>query len=87
MAEYEHLGEALGTDFFSVREQFTPEQWARFAEVRSFVDDEVLPDIGAYWERAELPWPLIRRLPELKIVGETIEGYGCAGMSPMAAPA
>ena len=22
-----HLGESLGTDFFSVREQFTDEQW------------------------------------------------------------
>jgi hypothetical protein len=24
-------GESLGTDFFSVREQFTGEQWAHFA--------------------------------------------------------
>jgi glutaryl-CoA dehydrogenase len=79
----EHLGEALGTDFFSVREQFTDEQWSRFAAVRRFVDDEVVPVIGPYWERAELCWPLIRRLPELGIVGEDITGYDCAGMSPM----
>jgi glutaryl-CoA dehydrogenase len=26
----EHLGESLGTDFFSVREQFTNEQWSHF---------------------------------------------------------
>ncbi len=26
----EHLGESLGTDFFSVREQFTDEQWDRW---------------------------------------------------------
>ena len=84
MAAYEHLGEALGTDFFSVREQFTAEQWERFIAVRRFVDEEVLPDIGGYWERAELPWHLFRRLPELKVVGEDIEGYGAAGMSPMA---
>ena len=25
-----------------------------------------------------------RRLPELGVVGEDIQGYGCAGMSPMA---
>jgi hypothetical protein len=25
-----HLGESMGTDFFSVREQFTEEQWERF---------------------------------------------------------
>ncbi|MGQ0574897.1 MAG: acyl-CoA dehydrogenase family protein [Pseudonocardia sp.] len=82
--DYPHLGEALGTDFFRVREQFTPEQWERFVAVRRFVDEEVLPDIGTYWERAELPWHLFRRLPELGVVGEDIDGYGCAGMSPMA---
>jgi len=29
-SEATHLGEALGTDFFSVREQFTDEQWDKF---------------------------------------------------------
>jgi glutaryl-CoA dehydrogenase len=79
-----HLGESLGTDFFSVREQFTEEQWSHFSTVRRFVDEEVVPVIGPYWERAEIPWKLIRRLPELGVVGEDIQGYGCAGMSPMA---
>jgi glutaryl-CoA dehydrogenase len=80
----EHLGESLGTDFFSVREQFTDEQWKHFITARRFVDEEVVPVVGAYWERAEICWPLVRRLPELGIVGEDIQGYGCAGMSPMA---
>ena len=79
-----HLGESLGTDFFSVREQFTDEQWSRFIAVRRFADEEVVPVIGPYWERAEIPWDLVRRLPELGIVGEDIKGYECAGMSPMA---
>src|SRR5262245_31455567 len=78
------LGEALGTDFFSVREQFTDEQWTRFVTVRRFVDDEVIPGAARYWENAEIPWELIRRLPDLGIVGEDITGYGCPGMSPMA---
>jgi len=81
---YDHLGQALGTDFFTVREQFTDEQWDRFITTRRFVDEQVLPVIGDYWERAELPWPLIRQLPGLGLVGEEIQGYGCAGMSPMA---
>jgi len=34
---YAHLGEALGTDFFFVREQFTDEQWSRLLAVRKFV--------------------------------------------------
>jgi glutaryl-CoA dehydrogenase len=78
------LGLALGTDFFSVREQFTSEQWSRFTAARKFVDGEVIPAAAGYWERAEIPWPLVRRLPELDVVGEEIEGYGCPGMSPLA---
>ena len=79
MSDDANLGRALGTDFFSVREQFTPEQWSAFTAVRRFVDSEVIPVAGDHWERAEICWPLIRRLPELGIVGEDITGYGCAG--------
>jgi glutaryl-CoA dehydrogenase len=81
---YEHLGQALATDYFYVRETFTDEQWEHFLATRRFVDEEVLPAINAYWEAAELPWPLMRRLAELGLYGEDIEGYGCPGMSPLA---
>jgi glutaryl-CoA dehydrogenase len=78
------VGEALATDYFFVRDQLTDEQWTRFMDTRRFVDREVLPVIGGYWERAELPWPLIRRLAELGIVGDDIDGYECPGMSAIA---
>jgi glutaryl-CoA dehydrogenase len=81
---YTHLGDALATDYLLVREQFSDAEWDRFIDTRRFVDEEVLPVISDYWERAELPWPLIPRLAELGIVGEDIEGYGCPGMSPLA---
>src|ERR1700761_6929168 len=81
---YTHLGEALATDYFQVREQFTEEQWEHFLATRRFVDREVLPAINAYWEAAELPWPLMRRLADLGLYGEDIVGYGCPGMSPLA---
>ncbi len=81
---YSNLGNALPTDYFFVRDEFTDEQWERFISVRRFVDREVLPVINDYWERAEFPWPLVRRLGELGIVGEDITGYGCPGMSPLA---
>jgi glutaryl-CoA dehydrogenase len=81
---YTHLGEALATDYFLVRKQFTDAEWERFLATRRFVDEEVLPAINSYWERAEFPWPLARRLPQLGIVGEDIEGYGCPGMTPLA---
>src|SRR3954454_3259637 len=81
---YEHLGEALATDYLFVREQFTDEQWDRYLRTRRFVDEEVLSAINHYWETAELPWPLFRRLGELGLVGDDIEGYGCPGMSMLA---
>lgn len=81
---YTHLGEALATDYLFVREQFSDSEWERFLATRRFVDEEVLPVINDFWERAEPPWPLLTRLAELGIVGEDIEGYGCPGMSPLA---
>jgi glutaryl-CoA dehydrogenase len=81
---YEHLGEALATDYFFIREDFDDEQWNLFMETRRFVDHEVLPAINAFWEKEELPWDLMRRLAGLGLLGEDIEGYGCPGMSPMA---
>jgi glutaryl-CoA dehydrogenase len=81
---YTHLGEALATDYLLVREQFSDPEWDCFLATRRFVDDEVLPVINDFWERAEPPWPLLTRLAELGIVGEDIEGYGCPGMTPLA---
>jgi glutaryl-CoA dehydrogenase len=81
---YAHLGEALATDYLFVREQFGEEQWERFIRTRRFVDTEVLPAINDYWERAELPWPLMARLADLELVGDDIEGYGCPGMTALA---
>jgi len=81
---FQDLGHALATDYFFLREQLTGEQLEMLRRVRVFVDDEVLPVIGGYWERAEMPWQLIRRLGELGVVGEDIHGYGCPGLDPIA---
>jgi glutaryl-CoA dehydrogenase len=70
------LGAALATDYFLVREQFDDAEWERFLRTRRFVDEEVLPVINDYWERAEFPWPLARRLAELGLMHD--------GMSPLA---
>jgi glutaryl-CoA dehydrogenase len=83
-ALFEGLGEARSTDYFFLQEQLTEGQLSVLRRVRRFADEEVLPVIGDYWERAELAWPLIRRLGELGIVGEDIEGHGCPGLDPIA---
>jgi glutaryl-CoA dehydrogenase len=78
------IGRARGTDYSKIREQLTAEELAYLDKTRAFVDDEVLPVINGYWERAEFPWPLVNRLGELGIVGDGISGYGCPPMSPIA---
>ena len=68
------IGEALGTDYFGLREPFTPQQESYLVRTREFVDAEVLPVINGYWERAEFPWPLIQKMSPLGIEGtETIQ--------------
>src|SRR4249919_2579197 len=78
------LGAGLGTDYFRIRHQLTPTQLGHLERTRAFVDDDVLPVINGYWERAEFPWPLIQKMAKLSIVGDGIEGYGCPPMSPIA---
>jgi glutaryl-CoA dehydrogenase len=82
---YEDIGKALGTDYMHIRDELTESELDYLERTRRFVDDEVLPAITDYWERAELPLELVRRLGELGLVGDGIEGYGCPVMSPLAA--
>jgi glutaryl-CoA dehydrogenase len=79
------VGQALATDFLFVREQLTAQQLGYLERTRRFVDRDVLPVIGGYWERAEFPWPLVKKMAELGIVGDGIEGYGCPAMDPLSA--
>src|SRR6266545_3157571 len=81
---YENIGRSLGTDYFRIADQLTAEERDYWRRARDFVDDEVLPIINGYWERAEFPWPLIEKLAKLNIVGDGISGYGCPPMSPIA---
>jgi glutaryl-CoA dehydrogenase len=79
------IGRGLGTDYFLLRSELTPQELDYLDRTRRFVDEEVLPVMPGHWERAELPLDLTRRLGELGLVGDGIEGYGCPPMSPVAA--
>ena len=80
---YETIGRSRGTDFFRIADQLSAEERGYWRTTRDFVDDEVLPVINDYWERAEFPRPLVEKLGKLGIVGDGIEGYGCPPMSPI----
>ena len=70
------IGESLSTDYFLLRTEFTPTQLDYLTRTRAFVEQEVLPEINDYWERAEFPRPLIGKLATVGIVGDGIAGYG-----------
>ena len=83
--EYTDIGKALGTDYFLLRAELTEDERDYLERTRRFVEEEVMPQINPYWERAEVPLDLCRRLGELGLVGDGLDGYGCPPMSTVAA--
>jgi glutaryl-CoA dehydrogenase len=82
---YTDIGKALGTDYFLLKAELTADERDYLKRTRRFVEEEVMPQINPYWERAEVPLHLCRRLGELGLVGDGLEGHGCPPMSATAA--
>ncbi len=78
----EKQGETLfsGFDFYNCDMHFTDKQKALRQEVRDFVEYEVLPSINPYWERAEFPWEIARKMVDLPIIGGALREHGAAGL-------
>ncbi|GMA87461.1 acyl-CoA dehydrogenase [Angustibacter aerolatus] len=79
------LTTALDTDLLLLDDQATDADRAVRDRVRGFVDGALLPVINDYWERAEFPFDLVPAFAALNVAGLAIEGYGCPGMSRLAA--
>jgi glutaryl-CoA dehydrogenase len=75
------IAHSQGTDFYLMDELLTDEERRVRDTVRAFADQEIIPIINDYWERAEFPFELIPRIAALNIAGSDISGYGCPGMS------
>jgi glutaryl-CoA dehydrogenase len=76
---------SLGTDYYLIEELLTDEEREVRDKVRAFADREVIPIINEYWDKAQFPFELIPKIAELNIAGTTIQGYGCPGISHVAA--
>jgi glutaryl-CoA dehydrogenase len=72
-------------DFYLMDELLSDEERSIRDKVRAFCDKEVIPIINDYWERAEFPFGLIPKMADLHVTGGSIQGYGCPGMSAVAA--
>ena len=75
----------MSPDYYLLDELLTDEARGVRDRVRAFVDSDVLPVINDYWDRAEFPWALVPKLAGLGVVGSTISGHGCPGLSRLAA--
>jgi glutaryl-CoA dehydrogenase len=76
---------SLGTDYYLVEELLTDEEREVRDKIRAFADREVIPIINDYWDKAQFPFELVPKIAELNIAGTTIKGYGCPGISHVAA--
>lgn len=73
------------SDYYLLDDLLTDEARTVRDRVRSFVDRELLPVINDYWDRADFPFELVPKIAQLGIIGATVEGYGCPGLSHLAA--
>ena len=81
-ARDEAVGEPRSSaDFLLLDDDLSQQELALRDRIRRFVDQEVLPIINDYWERAEFPWELVPKLAGLGIIGGMITGYGCPGLT------
>jgi glutaryl-CoA dehydrogenase len=59
----------------------TEDELALRAQVRSFVNEQIRPDIADWYERAYFPLEIVPEMAKLGLLGMHLSGYGCAGRS------
>ncbi len=71
-------------DFLALDALLDDEEKAIRDTVRQFVRDQILPEVGDWFERAVLPREVIAELAKLGLFGMHLEGYGLPGASAVA---
>ncbi|QAY64187.1 acyl-CoA dehydrogenase [Xylanimonas allomyrinae] len=75
----------LDVDFAGAFADARPEERAHQLAVREFVQGAVLPVIDGYWERAEVPFGLVKGLAERDLLRDGVDVPGRPSVSPFAA--
>jgi glutaryl-CoA dehydrogenase len=73
-----------GVDYYSLDELLTDDERLVRDTFRRFVDTEVMPIIAQHFRAGTFPRDLVARLGALGALGASLEGYGCAGLGPVA---
>jgi glutaryl-CoA dehydrogenase len=71
-------------DYYGIDELFTHEERMVRDTVRELVSTRVMPQIGKHWSAGTFPHELVGVFGELGLLGPSLTGYGCAGISPTA---
>jgi len=74
----------LDRDFLKLDELISTDDRRIRDTVRSFVEKEVVPDVGKHFRSGTFPLELVKRMGELGLMGATLSEYGGAGVSNLA---
>ncbi len=78
------LTQPLDLDYVGAFADATEPERAHQLAVREFVQDRVLPVIDDYWERAEVPWGLVKELAERDFLRDGVSVPGRPEITPLA---
>ena len=71
-------------DFLRLADGLSDEERLIRDNVRAYVREQLIPQVGDWFERGLLPRELAGQLGDLGVLGMHLEGYGCAGASATA---
>lgn len=72
-------------DYYNADDLLTDDEKMIRQAVRDWVDEEVMPIIEEYYQKAEFPRELVPAMAELGLLGANLpEKYGCAGVNNVA---
>ena len=71
-------------DYYQIDTLLTEEERLIRDTIRDFVSEQVLPRIEKHYREGTFPKELVPQLAELGTFGSSLQGYGCAGLGPVA---
>jgi glutaryl-CoA dehydrogenase len=69
-------------DYYAIDELYSHEERMVRDTVRELVSTRVMPAVGKHWSAGTFPRDLVTVFGELGLLGSSLQGYGCAGISP-----
>ncbi len=71
-------------DYYATDELYSHEERLIRDAVRELVTSKIMPSIGKHWSAGTFPHQLIPVFGEMGLLGSSLTGYGCAGVTPTA---